>query len=232
MAEIIVFGASGGIGQYLVKALSPQHRILGTYRAADPDKLHSGATYFPVDVTDSAAVNQFAETIAPDLKRPVLIYAPGISPNATTHKFTDADWEQTIQTNLTGALRAMRALLPTMRSLGWGRIILVSSVLARLGVPGTIAYSATKAALCAMARVVSAENATKGITANALALGYYSIGIISEVPEQYLQQHVLPRIPKNQLGDPANIVAAVRFVIDADYLTGATIDINGGMIGA
>ena len=229
MAEIIIFGASGGIGQHLISELAPEHQIVGTYRTADPEKLDPGATYHCVDVTDTPSVDQFAQETKDSLRMPVLIYTPGISPNATAHKFTDTDWDKTVAINLTGAMRAMRAYLPTMRSLGWGRIILVSSVLARQGIPGTMAYSATKAGLTAMARVVAVENATKGITANALTLGYYSVGIIAAVPEQYLKEHVIPGIPQRRLGDPSNITAAVRFLIEADYLTGASVDINGGM---
>ena len=80
-----------------------------------------------------------------------------------------------------------------------------------------------------MAKVIAVENAKKGITANALALGYFGIGIIKAVPETYLKEHVLPGIPQGKLGDPSNIASAVRFIIEADYLTGSTIDINGGM---
>jgi acetoacetyl-CoA reductase len=231
MAEIILFGASGGIGQCLVRHLASEHRIEGTYCHADVAKLAPGANYHRLDVNDPDAAAQLIERLAADLTRPVLIYTPGISPNAVAHKVTDADWERTITTNLTGAMRAMRAVLPVMRARNWGRIVLLSSVLARQGVPGTLAYSATKAALAALARVVAAENAAKGVTANTLALGYFSVGIIEAVPPKYLNEQVLPRIPQGRLGDPADIVAAIRFIIAADYLTGATLDINGGMIG-
>jgi acetoacetyl-CoA reductase len=218
VTDIVLFGASGGIGQYLVGDLAPEHRIVGTYLRADPSKLRPGAEYHRVDVTDPASVAQFAEQIQAGLQHPVLVYTPGISPNAVAHKVTDADWERTIATNISGAMRAARVLLPRMRALGWGRIVLISSVLARQGVPGTLAYSATKAAMAAMTRVISVENATKGITANTLALGYFSVGIIEAVPAQYLREHVLPGIPQGRLGDPANIAAAIR--------------LNGGMLGA
>lgn len=229
MAEIILFGASGGIGQYVVKSLGSEHRITGTYHHTDPKNLAPAAAYHHVDVTDSDAVNTFVEQIAGGLKQPVLLYTVGISLNSTAHKITDADWDKTMAVNLSGAMRATRALLPIMRDLQWGRVIYVSSVLARQGVPGTLAYSATKAALGAMARVISAENATRGITANALALGYFNVGIIQAVPEPYLREHVIPGIPRGGLGDPSNIAAALRFFIEADYLTGATLDISGGM---
>jgi 3-oxoacyl-[acyl-carrier protein] reductase len=230
MAEIVLFGASGGIGQHLVRTMGKEHRMFGTYHRADPTALAQPATYHQVDVTDSESVATFVETIAGELQQPVMIYTPGVSLNATTHKITDAEWNQTISINLSGAMRAARAMLPVMRNKKWGRIVFLSSVLARLGVPGTVAYSATKAGLGAMARVISAENATKGITANAVALGYFSIGIIQAVPAQYLKEHVIPGIPQGHLGDPATITATIRFIIDADYLTGATLDVNGGMV--
>ena len=98
-------------------------------------------------------------------------------------------------------------------------------------IPGSVAYSVTKAGLGALARVIAVENARKGITANALALGYHDVGIISSVPEKFLEEKVIPSIPVGHLGDPANIRNAVQFLIDSDYVTGATLDINGGIIG-
>ena len=162
----------------------------------------------------------------------MLIYTAGISPNNAVHKTTDADWDQTLSVNLTGAMLASRGFLPRMREVGFGRIIFISSVLSRLSVPGTAAYSVSKAALCALARVISSENASRGITANAIALGYFDVGIIRAVPEEYLTQKVLPSIPQGKLGSPANITQAIQFIMDADYMTGAVLDINGGIIGA
>lgn len=232
MADIVVFGASGGIGQHLVRSLSAEHDLIGTYHSADPGSLVEGAAYHRLDVTDTAAVDAFVAGIQGRLRRPVLVYTPGVSPDATAHKISDADWQRALSTNLSGAMHVTRAMLPIMRGVKWGRIVYLSSVLARRGTPGTLAYSVTKAALGAMARVVSVENARRGITANALALGYYNVGIIETVPEDFLQKHVLPQIPQGRLGDPQNITEAVQFLIRSDYVTGATLDINGGMLGA
>jgi NAD(P)-dependent dehydrogenase (short-subunit alcohol dehydrogenase family) len=95
-----------------------------------------------------------------------------------------------------------------------------------------VAYSVTKAGLGALARVIAVENAKKGVTANALALGYHDVGIINSVPKAFLEEKVIPSIPVGHLGDPVNIRNAVQFLIDSDYVTGATLDINGGIIGA
>jgi len=227
---MVIIGASGGIGQYLIKAFSNEYRIFGTYHDADLNLLAPGAKYTHLDISDRKTVKGFLKEIAPTLEKPVLIYSPGITYNKPLHKIDDGEWDTTLSVNLTGAMLVTRGLLPRMREIGFGRIILISSVLSRIAIPGTIAYSASKAALNAMARVLAVENAQKGITANSLALGYYNVGIIRAVPDTYLNEKILPGIPQGKLGEPANIVAAVKFIIEADYLTGVTLDINGGII--
>jgi NAD(P)-dependent dehydrogenase (short-subunit alcohol dehydrogenase family) len=228
--DIVIIGASGGIGQYLIKSFGGANKIIGTYCTDKPDGLNKGACYYKVDLLDPTSVSNFCSTIVSDLRRPVLIYSPGISPNCLAHKISDDAWEKIMTINLTGAMRVTRGLLPKMIEVGFGRIIYISSILSRKAVPGTAAYSAAKAGICAFSRVVALENAKKGITANALALGYFNVGIINAVPDEYLQNTVIPSIPVGHLGDPFNIAEAVKFLVNADFITGATIDINGGII--
>jgi len=230
--DFVIIGASGGIGQCLVKAFREKSSIIGTYCHGDLDLLEKGPTYYHVDLNDSKAISAFCSAVVPMLKRPVLVYAPGVSLNCLVHKITDEAWQTTMSVNLMGAMSMTRGLLPKMTELEFGRIIYISSVLSRKAVPGTAAYSVSKAGLNALARVVAFENARKGITANSLALGYYEVGIISAVPQDYLNMTVVPSIPMARLGDPANIVEAIKFLITADYVTGATIDMNGGVISA
>jgi NAD(P)-dependent dehydrogenase (short-subunit alcohol dehydrogenase family) len=230
--DIIIVGASGGIGQYLVRSLSQKNRIIGTYFSGTPSDLAGGAKYCKVDVTQPEDVTNFINGIGSSLSMPVLIYAAGISPNNLTAKIENEDWDDTIAVNLTGAMYVSRAILPWMRKLEYGRLIFISSVLSRIAVAGTLGYSATKAGLNSMAKVIAVENASKGITANTIALGYFEIGIINSVPEDYLKNHVIPGIPLRRLGAPSNIAAAVNFIIDSDYLTGSVIDLNGGIISA
>ena len=229
--DIIIFGASGGIGQHLVKALRGRHKIIGTYNSSSSDKFAEGAEYYRLDVTDRKSVSDFTIEIHSHLKKPVLIYASGISPNGYVHKIKDEEWDKTLSINLTGAMSASRGLLPRMRELNFGRVIFLSSVLSRISVPGTAGYSVSKIALCALAKVIATENAAKGITANVLALGYFNVGIINAVPESYLKEKVMPSIPNGKLGDPEDIVKAVNFVMTTDYLNGAILDINGGIVG-
>ncbi|MDI6743188.1 MAG: SDR family oxidoreductase [Smithella sp.] len=227
--DIIIIGASGGIGQYLVKAFSNKNRVIGTYLDGATADLVAGAEYFKVDVSNLEDVSNFFKSIGPSLTMPILIYAAGISLNNITPKITDQDWHDTIAVNLTGAMCCSREILPWMKKLAYGKLIFISSVLSRIAVPGTLAYSVTKAGLNAMAKVIAIENAANGITSNAIALGYFDIGIINAVPQAFLNNQVIPEIPLKRLGEPSNIVSTVNYIIDSDYLTGSVIDLNGGM---
>ena len=110
-----------------------------------------------------------------------------------------------------------------------GRIINISSIVGQLGVPGTVAYSSSKAGVFGLTRTVASENAKKNITVNSLALGYFNIGIINTIAPE-VQQQIKEKIPMGRFGDPKNIELAVRYLIDSDYITGTTIDINGGLL--
>jgi len=162
--EIILIGSSGGIGQHLVKAFSSKCRILGTYNSGSTVDFLDGAEYYKVDVRKLEEVKNFFNIIGPSLSMPVMLYTAGISPNNITPNIIDQEWQDTIAVNLTGAMYCSREIIPWMRKLAYGRLIFISSVLSRIAVPGTLAYSVTKAGLNAMAKVIAIENAAKGIT--------------------------------------------------------------------
>ena len=115
-----------------------------------------------------------------------------------------------------------------MRKESFGRIIFLSSVVAQIGTPGNVAYAASKSALWGMTKVIAKENATKGITANCINLGYMNAGMISTIPEDILND-IINSIPQKKLGDLYNITNAIDFIIKSDYITGTNIDINGGL---
>jgi NAD(P)-dependent dehydrogenase (short-subunit alcohol dehydrogenase family) len=118
--------------------------------------------------------------------------------------------------------------LPIMRESSYGRIINLSSIVAQTFVPGASAYAASKAGLWGLARSIAMENAKKGITINNLNLGYYNLGMISEVPKEY-QDILKKKIPSGNFGGPENILNAIKFLIENDYINGTSIDINGGL---
>lgn len=226
---IVIAGASGGVGARLVEALSESARVIAVYRSNAPSAVLSGmAEWLQVDLTDPPQLARVADRVREIPGRVVLINCAGIARNGMIHRLSDGDWDVTLETNLGAAFRLSRALVQIMRERGWGRIINFSSVVASRPVAGTAAYSASKAGLEALTRTLAAENAAKGVTANAIALGYFNVGMIREVPENVLDG-ILRSIPVGSLGAPKNVVDAVNFLISSEYTTGAVLHVNGGL---
>jgi len=162
------------------------------------------------------------------ITRVILINCAGTNYSSFAHKSDIKKWVKVINVNLVGTFNVIHAFLPYMREENYGRIINFSSVVAQIGVPGTSAYAASKAGLCGLTKSIAVENAKKGITINNLNLGYFNIGMINDVPKDF-QKAIKEKIPSGNFGDPENIFKAVKFLIEADYVNGTSIDINGGL---
>jgi len=225
---ILITGASRGIGKYLFEQFQESNEIvLGTYNSTYPgkDKIRS---FTKVDISDYSAVSNWIEEIKSKITKLTLINCAGNNYNSFAHKANIDKWRQVINVNLVGTFNVIRSVLPIMREQEYGRIINFSSIVAQKGVPGTSAYAASKAALWGMTKSIAAENARKGITINNLNLGYFNIGMITEVPEEILTD-IIKTIPSQKLGIPENIFNAVNFLINSDYANGTSIDINAGL---
>jgi len=159
----------------------------------------------------------------------VLINCAGINYNSFAHKSDPEKWKEVIETNLIGTYNLIRCVLPRMREISYGRIINFSSVVAIKGTPGISAYAATKSAFWGMSKSIAIENANKNITINNINLGYSVLGMISEVPEQFLEQ-IKSGIPMKRLCNPDEILSTVDYLINTAYITGDSININGGLI--
>lgn len=224
----LITGASGGLGQNLAKELAFESVVIGTYLSTPPKETGNGIRWCRLDVTNSADIAEFVKGNAEQLRRVVLVNLAGISLNGVAHRLSEEHFDRVIATNLKGSFLMCRALLPIMRTEGWGRIINISSVVSEIGVPGTVAYASSKAALHAMTRTMAVENASKGVTVNALALGYFASGMMLDLsPDD--QERIEASIPAGRLGSPAEVRPAIDFIVRCGYLTGATIDINGGL---
>jgi NAD(P)-dependent dehydrogenase (short-subunit alcohol dehydrogenase family) len=228
---IIITGVSRGIGAFLAgKYAAAGERVEGIYQKSTPPESASlpMVRHSSVDIGDFEAVENWVKELNPQGAEITLINCAGINYNSFAHKADIQAWKQVIEINLIGTFNLTRLLLPLMREKGFGRVINCSSVVSQMGVPGTSAYAASKAALNGMIKSLAAENAAKGITFNNLTLGYHNIGMITDVPEAFLKT-IIEKIPAGKLGDPENIYQAVEFIRKADYLNGACIDINGGL---
>ncbi len=225
---ILITGASRGIGKFLFKEFSNVgEEVIGTF-FADNKELEKDEKYFRLDVTDYEQAEKLINNLGERANKLILINCAGNNYNSFAHKSSPDKWNDVISTNLTGTYNMIRAVLPVMREQGFGRIINFSSIVAETGIPGTSAYAASKAGLWGMTRSIAVENASKGITINNLNLGYFDIGMISEVSEEY-QDIVKSKIPTRKFGDPKNIFNAVKFIIESDYINGTSVDINGGI---
>jgi len=148
---------------------------------------------------------------------------------APGHRMSAEQWQLDIDVNLTGAFRTIQACLPGMRERERGRIVVISSVAALGGLPGQVAYAASKAGQLGMVRTLAAENASRGITVNAILPGLVGTEQVLAMPPE-VRERALAMAPAGRLVEPAEIAAAVSFLAgeEAALLTGQTIAVDGG----
>jgi NAD(P)-dependent dehydrogenase (short-subunit alcohol dehydrogenase family) len=226
---ILITGASKGIGEYLLKEYSAKgEAVSGTYFSS-PSAPELEEHFKKVDITNASMVREWFESLGDQLENITLINCAGVNYNAFAHKADIGKWQKVIEINLMGSFNVIQAILPYMRAQSYGRIVNLSSVVAQKGICGTSSYAASKSGLWGMVRSLAMENATKGITINNLNLGYYNIGMIKEIPQKQLTA-IVDSIPMGRLGNPKNIYQAVDFLRNSDYITGTSIDINGGLV--
>ena len=226
---IIVTGASGDLGQYLVESFSETDSVVGTYHNNKPDfQATSSIQLYQVDVTDEESVRGFAETISASASRITLVNLAGVSSSRLAVDLDTAEWDQVVGVSLKGSFLMSRAFLRTMIRDRWGRIINISSIVAEEGATGTAAYAAAKSGLDGLTRTLAKEYARYGILVNTLALGYFDGGMTKTLSEDK-RKAVLARIPLRRFGEPAEIAEAIRYLMRANYVTGTKLRIDGGL---
>ena len=210
----IIIGASGGIGSKLFEHYSKTEDVIGTYASNGVESEYM----YRLTVQYGSSVDEFVNDIDLYDGKICLINCSGINYDRMAHKANIAEWFHVIDVNLVGAFNVIRALLPFMRKQNYGRIINMGSVVAQKGVAGTSAYAASKAGLQGLTKAIAAENKEKNITINTLNLGYmeYGMGTIYE--------------QSGAIGKIENIINAIDFLVDSPFVTGTSIDINGGLI--
>lgn len=227
---IVLTGVSGGIGKELLSHfLEREEKLFVTYNSNKPDlPENKNINLTQVDITDESSVLSWISKIQNELEKIVLINNAGITYNSMAHKSDMKQWKNVINVNLMGTFTVIRHLLPIMREQKYGRIINISSVVAQRGFPGTSAYAASKSALWGLTKTLAQENATKNITINTLNLGYMNTGMLYQIPESY-QSELLHQIPLHKFGDISEVSRIISTLIESEYITGSSIDINGGL---
>lgn len=225
---ILITGASKGIGKYLFKKFTDAgERVYGTFNSGNPIK-GKEAFFTKVNISNHQEVLNWIVSIKNNLDKIVLLNCAGGNYNSFAHKADPDIWANLIKTNLVGTFNVIHEVLPIMREQNFGRIINFCSIVAQIGIPGTSAYAASKSGLWGMIKSIAVENATKGITINNLNLGYFNIGMITEVTPKF-QEIIKSKIPTGNFGDPEDIFKTVKYVMNTEYLNGTSIDINGGL---
>jgi NAD(P)-dependent dehydrogenase (short-subunit alcohol dehydrogenase family) len=146
---------------------------------------------------------------------------------APAHKMTPEQWQRDLDVNLTGAFRVVQACLPGMRERGFGRIVVISSGAARHGLPGQVAYAASKAGLLGMVLTLAAENARRGITANAILPGLVATEQVLAMPEE-IRAKILAAVPTGAMVEPQEIADLVALLARSPSITGEAIAVDGG----
>jgi NAD(P)-dependent dehydrogenase (short-subunit alcohol dehydrogenase family) len=149
---------------------------------------------------------------------------------APAHRMTPEEWQRDVDVNLTGAFRTVQACLGGMRERRYGRIVAISSGAAQAGLPGQVAYSASKAGLLGMVKTIAAENVARGITANAVLPGFVETENVLAMPAEVLER-VRSSLPSGRMATPREVAQLVAYLAseEAAYVTGQAIGIDGGL---
>jgi len=226
---IIITGITGGIGNFLFTTFKQaDEHLLGTFHQQIPaEKGYENC--HALDVTNYKEVEKFVQHHQSSFVNLTLINCAGVTHSSFAHKTNVEDWNHVINVNLNGTFNMIRAVLPIMREQNYGRIINLSSIVAQTGVMGTSAYAASKAGLNGMIKSIALENAQKGITINNINLGYFNVGMIHTVPQE-MQDKIKDKIAYKEFGNPQNIFTTIQYIRETPYLTGTSIDLNGGLV--
>ena len=232
----LVTGGTRGIGEAISIALKDAgYTVAAVYAGNDvaakefSDK--TGIKTYKFNVSDFGQCQSGIAQIESDLGPvEVLINNAGITRDATLHKMTPEQWAEVIQTDLTSCFNMCRIVIEGMRARSFGRIINISSMNGELGGFGQANYSAAKAGMIGFSKAVAREDASKGVTVNVITPGFIATEMVLSIPEKVMT-NIVNGIPVKRLGEPAEIGRGVVFLAsdDAGYITGSTLDINGGM---
>ena len=233
----LITGASGGIGGALARTLHAQGATvalsgrnkdaLSTLAAELKQRVH----VIPGDLADKAAAVAISEQAAAEMGGiDILVNNAGLTRDQLLLRLKEQDWEDVLDVDLSAAFRLCRSVLPLMVKNRWGRIISISSVVARLGNPGQSAYCAAKSGLEGFSRALAHEVAARNITVNCIAPGFIDTAM-TETLSDSIKEKMLGVIPCRRFGQPEDVATAALFLASeqASYITGQTLHVNGGM---
>ena len=189
------------------------------------------AHVFALDLASEDSIKECAKAVIAKLgKVEILVNNGGITRDILTLRMKKKDWDDVLATNLTGAFLMSQAVMQSMLKARWGRVINVASVVGEMGQAGQANYAASKAGLIGLTKSLARELASRTITVNAVAPGYVETAMTAVLTEEQ-RTAMLGVVPLGRAGTDRDIAAAVAFLASdgAGYITGHTLDVNGGM---
>jgi NAD(P)-dependent dehydrogenase (short-subunit alcohol dehydrogenase family) len=215
MKTVALFGGTGGLGSQLAPLLEEHYNVI---RIGSKD----------VDVTNYNSVSAFFDNNEVD----IVINLSGYNYDSFLHKYTESSYSEIlkqIDTNIKGSINVTSCALSQMRERQYGRIVLLSSVLADHPVISTSIYSGCKGFVDSFTKTVALENAGKNITCNSLQLGYFDGGLTYKIPETF-RDTVKSSIPTKRWGSIQELFNTVDYLVKTPYVTGQNLNISGGII--
>ena len=235
--NVIVTGATGGIGNSIVGALISQGaNVLATGTKTEKldelKKKHNKIKILKFDISNHDKIEKFIDDATNELgnKLDCIVNNAGITKDNLTIRMTYDEWSKVIDLNLTSTFLMSKYSIKKMLKNKSGKIVNITSVVGHTGNIGQANYTASKAGIVAMSKSLAIEYAKKNINVNCISPGFISTAMTDKIDEKF-KESILSKIPSNRLGKPEDIANAVIFLISdqANYINGETIHINGGL---
>jgi 3-oxoacyl-[acyl-carrier protein] reductase len=238
----LVTGSSRGIGRAIALALAEEGAdVAVNYVASEAaardvvehiKKMGRRAMLAQADVADYPDMFRMAQDLLREFGHlDILVNNAGINSDKTFVKMDHASWRKVLGTNLDGVFNCTKVFIDQMLKQNYGRVVNITSVIGQIGNFGQANYAASKAGVAAFTKSLAKELAGKGVTMNAVAPGFIETEMVQGIPEK-VRNKLLDQIPLHRFGTADEVARAVVYIVssDGDYITGAELSINGGLL--
>ena len=222
---LLIFGGSSGIASPLVKVLKKKYEVILFYNKKIPAE--KNVKKIKLDFSKNLDFNKAIKSLNLSNKKLIVLNFASLKIDKISLFIDHNDLIRTFNVNTFSFFKVIKNLLPIMMKKKWGRIINISSTGGRRGDKGTLLYTSSKNATESMMRVMSKEYASMNITFNSLILGNFNFGMYKKLNKS-LKKEILKKIPSGKTGNISNIINAVNFVVESEYINGSAINVDGG----